>query len=440
MTPRPVSPSGGADTAGVAASAKRKVYVHVVLPLLLTSVIAYIDRINVGYAALTMNKDLGFDARVFGLGAGIFFVGYVIFEIPGALLAEKYSPRVWIARIMVSWGLICGLMAFIRTEREFYIARFLLGVAEASLYPVIYATIIPRWFARADRARALALLLTSLQISGIIGAPLAGWLLGVPLLGLKGWQGLFILEAVPAVIFGLVLTRWLADRPRDAKWLTAEEREYLTAMHERDVQAHGSTKHYTVLEALRDREVLKLCGIYFLWITGFWGFNYWMPQVLKGLSGWSNLAIGWLTVVPLTCSLAFMIAIGHSSSKTGERRWHGALCLFIGAVGLGVGAFVTNPVISFCFVTLSAVGVYGALGVWWSYPTTFLSGAAAAGAVGLINSAGNAGGFVGPYLIGWIKEKSGSFTWAWIYLAASLTAAGLLILTFKKTTREGSRP
>jgi sugar phosphate permease len=434
-----VSSSRDGDIAAVAASAKRKVYLNIVLPLMIASIIAYIDRINIGYAALTMNKDLGFDAKVFGLGAGIFFAGYVVFEIPGALLAEKYSPRMWLARIMVTWGLVCGLMAFIKSEREFFIARFLLGVAEASLYPVIYATFIPRWFPRRDRARAIALLLTSLQLSGIIGAPLAGWLLGVPVFGLKGWQGLFILEAVPAIAFGLLLPLWLADRPRDAKWLTPDEREYLTSLYEREVSAQNAAKHYTVLEAIADREVLKLCATYFLWITGFWGFNYWMPQVIKSISGWSNMAIGWLTILPMFCSLVFMLFIGHSSSKTGEKRWHGAACLLVGAVGLGVGAFISDPLLSLIPLTLSAMGVYGAFGVWWSYPTTFLSGAAAAGAIGLINSAGNIGGFVGPYITGWIKEKTGSFTGAWIYLAVSLVAAGLLILTLRKADESQAR-
>lgn len=426
-----VAPTAEGDTAAVAASAKRKVYTNIVLPLMIASVIAYIDRINVGYAKLTMIGDLGLNDRIYGFGAGIFFLGYVLFEIPGALVAEKYSPRVWIARIMVTWGVVCGLMAFIRTERGFYISRFLLGAAEASFYPVIYATIIPRWFPRVDRARAIALLLTSLPLSGIIGAPLAGWLLDIPLFGLKGWQGLFVLEAVPAILFGLVISSWLVDRPEKAKWLTKEEYAYVSRSFEREATTHSSSKRYSVGQALLDREVVKLCVIYFLWMTGFWGFNYWMPQVVKSLSGWSNLAIGWLTVPPMACALAFMLFIGHSSSKRGERRWHGAFCLLLAAFGLGVGAFITNPVVSYLFVAISAIGVFGAFGVWWSYPTTFLSGPAAAGAVGLINSVGSVGGFVGPYIIGFIKEKTGSFMWAWVYLAMSLALSGVLILTFK---------
>jgi len=416
----------------VAARVKRKVYLNVILPLFLASVIAYIDRINIGYAALTMNADLGFNPEVFGRGAGIFFAGYVLFEIPGALIAERYSRRLWLARIMVSWGIVSVLMAFMRTELHFLVLRFLLGAAEASLYPVIYASFIPRWFARADRARAIALLLTSLQISSIVGAPLAGWLLGVTFLGLKGWMCLFILEGIPAIVFGVVLSQWLADDPETARWLTPEEKAYLVDQYVRERDAAMAERRYTVLQALSDPNVLKLSLIYFLWITGFWGFNYWMPQVLKGLSGWSPLAIGLITLVPMGASLAFMLFIGHSSSKTGEKRWHGAICMFLAAFGLGAGAFVHDFGVSFVFLVVTALGVYGAFGVWWSFPTTFLSGAAAAGAVGLINSAGNVGGFVGPYVTGWIKNRTGAFTQAWAYLAGSLFLAGVLILTFSK--------
>ncbi len=416
----------------VAARAKRKAYLNIVLPLFITSVIAYLDRVNIGYAALTMNKDLGLTAQMFGMGAGIFFAGYILFEIPGALIAEKYSPRIWLARIMLTWGLVSGLMAFMVNEWHFYILRFLLGAAEASLYPVIYASCIPRWFGPKDRARAIAILLTSLQISGIVGAPMAGWLLGVPLFGFKGWQGLFIIESVPAILFAFIIIYWMADRPSEAKWLTAEEKKFLTEQYEKEVAAKVAVRHYTVLQAFREPEVLKLCLAYFLWITGFWGFNYWMPTVLKSLSGWSNLAIGWLMAIPMGISLLTMLYIGHSSSKKREKRWHGAIGMFIGAIGLGVGVFIKDPWIAFFFVILAGIGVFAPFGVWWSYPTTFLSGTAAAGAIGLINSCGNVGGFVGPYVTGWIKQATGTFTGAWVYLAISLTLAGLLILTFKK--------
>jgi sugar phosphate permease len=407
-------------------------YLHVILPCFVGSVIAYLDRINISYAALTMNADLGFSALVYGMGAGVFFAGYILLEVPGALIAERWSPRIWIARIMITWGVISFLMAFIRTEWHFYLVRFFLGAAEASFYPVVYASVIPRWFTPGERPTAIALMLTSLQISAIIGSPVAGWLLGGSVFGLQGWQMLFIAEAVPAFLFGIIILFVLSDWPADVGWLSDEEKGQLMRQFEGETAAKKAVRHYTVLQALRDREVLKLCLIYFLWITGYWGFNYWMPTVLKEVSGWSNLAIGWSIVVPMALSLAVMVYAGLSSSRTGEKRWHGALPMFIGALGMGVGAFVRDPLVNFMFVCVTAIGVFAAFGVWWSYPTTFLSGAAAAGAVGLINSFGNVGGYVGPYVTGFVKDRTGSFQWAYVYLACSLAAAGVLMLTLRK--------
>ncbi len=412
-------------------------YLHTILPLFLASVIAYLDRVNIAYAALTMNKDMGFSAGVFGMGAGIFFVGYIIFEVPGALIAERYSPRVWIARIMISWGIVCGFMAFMGSETEFYICRFLLGAAEASFYPVVYAVVIPRWFTPEERPQAISIMLTSLLVAAIIGAPLAGWLLGVALGGLKGWQVLFILEAIPATLYGVILLYVLADWPKEASWLTAEEKMALTAQYEREVAAKSMARRYTLWQALSDREVLKLCLIYFMWITGFWGFNFWMPTVLKAVSGWSNAAIGWVVVIPMTLALVGFLIVGRSSSLSGEKRWHVAIPLFIGAVGMGLGPFVHTPGASLFLVCISAIGVYVGMGVWWSYPTSFLSGSAAAGAVGMINSVGNSGGWVGPYLTGFVKDLTGSFQWAYVYLAFSLTVAALLILTLRKKLPTG---
>jgi MFS family permease len=388
--------------------------------------------VNIGYAALTMNADLGFDARVFGLGAGIFFAGYFLFEVPGALVAERFSPRLWLARIMLTWGVVCGLMAFMRTTWEFYLLRFLLGVAEASLYPVIYASCIPRFFPARERARAIAVLLASLQTAGILGAPLAGWLVDVPLLGLRGWQVLFLIEAAPAVVFAFVLPFWMADWPRDARWLTPAEKELLTEEYERELAAKAAARRYTVGQALGDREVLKLSLTYFLWITGFWGFNYWMPTVLKETSGWPNAFIGQLFAVAMVVSLVASVYTGHSSTRRDEKRWHGAFHMFLAAAGLGVGTIVHAPWVFYGCLVLAAIGTYAPMAVWWSYPTTFLSGAAAAGAVGLINSIGNLGGFVGPYVTGWMKQQTGSFAGALLYLAASLVAAGALILTLRK--------
>jgi sugar phosphate permease len=419
-------------------SLDRKRLLHVVLPLFIGSVIAYLDRVNLAYAALTMNEDLGFSASVFGLGAGIFFAGYVLFEIPGALIAERWSARIWLARIMVSWGAVSCLMAFVRSEWPFYLLRFLLGAAEASFYPVAYATVIPRWFTPDERPRAIAVMLASLPISAIVGSPLAGWLLTCEVLGFRGWQTLFLLEAVPAVLFGIVLWFWLKDRPEDAAWLSDTEKERLSAAYAREVSEKQAWKHYTVWQALGDREVLKLCLIYFLWITGYWGYNFWTPTVLQEASGWSSLRVGWMLVIPMSLALGSLLWLGYSSSRTGEKRWHGATPLFLAALGMGVGALLHDPVWGFVGVCLAGVGVYGAFGVWWSYPTTFLSGAAAAGAIGLINSCGNVGGFLGPYFTGVLKETTGSVEAAYVGLAGSLLAAGLLMLTLRQSSRQRS--
>lgn len=408
----------------------RKRYIHILLPLFIGSIIAYLDRVNIAYAALTMNKDLGFSAEIFGMGAGIFFFGYILFEIPGAIIAEKWNPKGWLMRIMITWGIVSFLMAFITKPWHFYLLRFLLGSAEASFYPVLYASIIPRWFTPAERPKAIALMLTSLQVSAIIGSPLAGLLLDISFFGFKGWQLLFICEAIPALLFGILLYFILSNEPNQVTWLTDAEKKYLSdeLLHEQKQKI----QHYTVWQALKDREVLKLSLIYFLWITGFWGFNYWMPTVIKELSGWSNIAIGFLFAIPMTLSLIVMVYIGHSSSKTGEKRLHGAIPLCIAAIGLGIGVFIKDPVINMIFVCLGAIGVFGPFGVWWSYPTTFLSGAAAAGAIGLINSSGNIGGYVGPYLIGIIKDITNSFELSFVILACMVLVSGIMMLTLKK--------
>ncbi|MBT5927518.1 MAG: MFS transporter, partial [Verrucomicrobia bacterium] len=252
------------DQPAVAVRARRKAYRNIILPLFITSIIAYLDRINLSYAALTMNEDLGFSDTVFGLGAGIFFAGYVLFEIPGALIAERFSPKWWLARIMITWGIVSGLMAFMTQVWEFYLLRFLLGAAEASLYPVLYASCVPRWFVPRDRPRAIALMLTSLQLSSIIGAPLAGWVLGLQFFGMEGWQGLFIIEAVPAVIFAFILVRWMADTPAEAKWLAEDEKQWLITQFKEENARKKSVKDYTIWQALSDKEVIKLCITYFL--------------------------------------------------------------------------------------------------------------------------------------------------------------------------------
>ena len=408
-----------------------KIYKRILLPTFLVSVCAYLDRINLSYAALSMNRDLGLSAGAFGLGAGIFFIGYFLFSIPGALIAEKYGVTKWLAASMVAWGLVAGLMAFVKTPWQFYAVRFLLGSLESSAYPIFYGTVIPRWFSDEHRPLALSVLLTSLQVSAIVGAPLAGWLLGVPLFHLKGWQVLFLLEALPPMLLAAALPQWMADRPNDATWLSTADKEFL-ATQMRPPAATENRANYTVWQALRDRVVLKLSFTYSLWIVGYWAFGYWLPTVLQGVTGWTNLETGFAIDLPMALSLIAMVWNGHHSSKTGERRWHMAVPLFIGSAAMLLLTTTRDPIWAFGYLCIAGIAIYAPIGIWWSLPTSLLSGAAAAGAAGLINSFGNMGGFLGPYLTGVLKDMTGSYTWAWIALSAAMACAGFLVLTLKQ--------
>jgi sugar phosphate permease len=333
---------------------------------------------------------------------------------------------------MLTWGIVTSLMGFVHTEIQFYIVRFLVGAAEASFYPVCYSAIVPRWFNAKERPKALSVLLTSMLVSSIIGSPLAGVILNVKAFGFEGWQMLFLMEGSMAFIFGIILIFWLKDWPEDVNWLTAQEKKKIRADYEKEIAVKNSIKKYTLWEALKDKTVLKLCFIYFMWVTGFWGFGFWLPTVLKSVSGLSNSSVSWLIIIPMSAALAGFIFNGNSSSRTGETKWHIALPLFIGAAGMAFGTMVSNPVLSFIFTCVTAIGVYVGMGVWWSVPISFLSGPAAAGATGLINSVGNMGGWVGPYFVGFIKNSTGSYTTAYICLSVSLIISGLVMLTLKK--------
>ena len=408
---------------------------HIIFPVFLVSVIAFLDRVNIAYAGMTMTQQLDWlTPEVFGAGSGMFFLGYFFFEIPGSLVAARFDACKWIARIMFTWGLICGLLAFMQNSWQFYLFRFLLGACEASLYPVIYAVLFPRWFLAKERAAAISLMLTSLLIASIIGSPIAGILLEFRILGFEGWQCLFLIEAVPALVFTFVFLFWVKDRPDKVSYLTPLEKEYLNTTIAAEEAAKESVKKYTIWQSLTDKQVWRLCVIYFTWITGFWGFNFWMPQVLKGVSGWSPSLVGFAIIFPMGVALIAQVLVGKSSSKTGEKRWHVAGCMFLGAVGLICAPFIHDGLLSLIFVSITAIGVYAPMGTWWSVPTTFLTGAAAAGATALINSIANLGGYVGPYMLGVIKQNTGSTEDGYFALGAMLIISGLVMLTLPKKT------
>ena len=403
---------------------------HIIFPVFLVSVIAFLDRVNIAYAGMTMTQQLDWlTPEVFGAGSGMFFLGYFFFEIPGSLVAARFDACKWIARIMFTWGLVCGLLAFMQNSWQFYLFRFLLGACEASLYPVIYAVLFPRWFLAKERAAAISLMLTSLLIAAIIGI-----LLEFRILGFEGWQCLFLIEAIPALVFTFVFLFWVKDRPDKVSYLTPLEKEYLNTTIAAEEAAKESVKKYTIWQSLTDKQVWRLCVIYFTWITGFWGFNFWMPQVLKGVSGWSPSLVGFAIIFPMGAALIAQVLVGKSSSKTGEKRWHVAGCMFLGAVGLICAPFIHDGLLSLISVSITAIGVYAPMGTWWSVPTTFLTGAAAAGATALINSIANLGGYVGPYMLGVIKQNTGSTDGGYFALGAMLIISGLVMLTLPKKT------
>src|SRR5437667_6860191 len=301
--------------------------------LLLLYIIAFLDRMNVGAAALQMPGDLGFSDRVVGLGAGICFLGYFLLEIPGALIAERWSARRWIARIMISWGILTVLMAFIHTIREFYLVRFLVGAAEAGFFPavIVYLT---HWFRYADRAKAAAFFYAAMPLSYVIGSPLAGWLLGMSWLGLRGWRWLFILEGIPAIVLGIITLFYLTDWPREATWLPSEEREWITAKLNEEKKAKQRAHSYSILQALHHRDIILLTFCYFFALTGNYGIAFWLPTLLKRLSGLSDMNVTLLASLPYLAGFVFQQFNGWHSDRTHERRWHAALPVLLSGVFL----------------------------------------------------------------------------------------------------------
>ena len=401
--------------------------------LFILFVIAYLDRVNVSYAALQMKGDLSFTDEVLGFGAGIFFWGYFLLEIPGSILVEKWSARRWIARIMISWGIVAMLMAFVQTKNQFYALRFVLGLAEAGFFPglIVY---LSHWFRAADRAKTIGIFMAALPVANIIGSPLSGLLLNVNYLGLHGWRWLFIVEGIPAVIFGIITIFFLTDWPKEAAWLPADEREWLQHELAREHQEKVTAQPLRILQAFRHREVVILALAYFFIVSSLYGFTFWLPSIIKKQSGSSNLRVTLLAAIPYCVGLVAILLVGWSSDRTKERRWHTALSML--AVSLGLMLAVTlqdHFALSLAMFCLAAAGIYAYLPGFWSLPTSFLSGTAAAAAVGMINSIGNLGGYVGPHVVGYLSMLTQSFFGGVIYLSLSALVAALLVLSLRAT-------
>jgi len=425
----------------VAQRGRRRIARRLLPFLFLLYVIAFLDRMNVGAAALQMPHDLGFSEGVIGFGAGIFFLGYFLLEIPGALIVERWGARRWIARIMITWGMMTVLMAFIHTSRQFYIVRFLVGAAEAGFLPgvIVYLTY---WFRYQDRGKAVAFFYAANPLSYVVGSPLAGLLLGLSWLGMRGWRWLFIIEGVPAVVLGIVTLWYLTDWPRLAKWLPDDEKRWITTELQREKEAKKQRHSYSVWQALRHRDVLLLTACYFCAMTGSYGIAFWLPTILKRLSGKSDLKVTLLAALPYIAAFITQQVNGWHSDRTRERRWHAALPVFLCGVALALAVvYRDNLVVAICLFVIAGGSFYGFQPVFWAVPTLFLSESAAAASIGLINSVGNLGGFVGPMVMGYLAHRTHSFSAGLLYLVASLfVAGGLMLAVGRKSTAGQANP
>jgi ACS family tartrate transporter-like MFS transporter len=397
-----------------------------ILPLVLVAYcVAYVDRANIAVAALTMNKDLGFSAFTYGLGAGIFFLGYVLFEVPSNLILERVGARLWITRIMFTWGILSAACVFITGPKSFFVIRFLLGVAEAGFFPgvVLYFTY---WFPDRYRGRIIATLFLAVPGANALSNVVSGAILEMNgVLGLRGWQWVFLIEAAPAVILSFVVLRTMVDRPALAGWLTADERQWLERELAEERDRVEARERLTLSKALMDPRVINLSIIWMLTVTAGYGTGFFMPQIVKGL-GLSNLMTGVASAIPFLVGMIALLIWGWSSDRSRERRWHLISASMMGSVGFVAAGLLGSSFWSLAAMSLALAGIYGVRPSFWPLPSIFLSGTAAAGGIALINSIGNLGGYVGPFIVGWIKDSTNSFEIALYFLAACSLASGVV--------------
>lgn len=412
----------------------RKLTVRIVPFVMLLYFVAYLDRVNIGFAALTMNADIGLSDAAFGLGAGIFFIGYFLFEVPSNLILHRIGARRWIARIMLTWGIVSMTMALVRDETSFYILRFLLGAAEAGFFPgiVLY---LSYWFPARHRAGITAMFMAAVPVSTAIGSPLSGALLELDgLLGLKGWQWMFLIEGFPAILLAFVVLRFLTDRPADAIWLAPAEREWLTEEMGKEIVADQNDHSWrTALIKLRDLRVLSLGLVYFGTSAGLYTLGIWSPQMIAQ-HGTTPFITGLLNAVPSTFAVMAMILWARHSDRTRERTWHVVLPCLAAAVGLVLAAGATSLAGVIAALILVNIGISACKPPLWSLPTLFLSGAGAAAGIAAINAIGNLGGFLGPALIGWGREATGSFSSGLLAVAGMLVFSSIVVLRLGRAT------
>lgn len=405
----------------------RKVTWRLLPFLVLCYVAAYLDRVNIGFARLQMLDDLRFSETVYGLGAGIFFVGYFLFEVPSNMILLRAGARVWIGRIMISWGLVSAAFAFVSTPGMFYFLRFLLGVAEAGFFPgiILYLT---HWYPAERRAHMVAIFMTATPLAGVFGGPLSGWVMqsfaGVN--GWAGWQWLFVVEAIPSIVMGVLVLLYLDNGIAQARWLDEGEKRLL--QQRLDADRAAVARHPSLRAVFADRRVWLMCAIYFCYVMGHYGLTFWLPTLVQAAGVRSTLEIGIVTAIPYAGAVLFMIALARSADRRRERRWHTAGSLVLGALGLLASIFAgTHTTTAVASLTVAAAGVFGAGPVFWSLPTAFLGGTAAAAGIAAVNSVGNLAGFVSPYVVGWLKDLTDTTAAGMYAVTAALLLGALLV-------------
>ena len=419
----------------------RKVTLRIIPFMFLLYIVSYLDRANIGYAALEMNKELALTSEAFGFISGIFFIGYFLFEVPSNVMLNKYGARVWIARILVTWGAIAAATAFAQTANQLYVLRFFLGVAEAGFFPgvIVYLTY---WFRAKELATTVALFTAAIPVSYIIGAPLSTWIMdNIKWFDWSGWRWMLFLEGVPAVFLGIACFLFLTDKPEQAKWLTQQEKDWLLAELERDRQSRKNVKRLGVLQTMVNKKVLYLAFIYFVYQCGSLGVGYWMPQIIRGFSSdLSHTQIGLIAMVPYIVATAAMIIWSRSSDRRNERKMHSAIPLAVAALGLIGAGMLPSAVASMAMICVALSGLYSFKSPFWALPTLFLDRATAAVSIALINSIGNLGGFVGPSMIGVVKGNSQSAATGLLFLSALLVIAFLMTALMRVTNKDPDQP
>jgi D-galactonate transporter len=414
------------------ATTYRKVMWRLMPFLFLCYVLAYIDRVNVGFAKLQMQQDLRMSDSAYGLGAGIFFIGYFFFEVPSNMILQRVGARFWIGPIMIVWGVVSACTMLVRSATSFYAVRFLLGIVESGFFPgvILYLTF---WFTKKHRARMVAVFMSAIPVSGIIAGPISGWILA-RMNGaghLSAWQWLFLMEGIPSLIAGAITLYFLTDNPAEARWLDGREKSLVLARLQEEEHAKrgaGQARH-RFTDAFRSPQVWLLCLVYFGITAGNYGIGFWLPQVIKETITNSPLAIGWLSIIPYTGAAIAMLTVGHHSDVKGERRWHFALCGTLGAAAFAASSVRGIPGgIGLAALTLATMGILSAHALFWALPTAILSGSAAAAGIAWINSVGNLAGYVSPFLVGTIRDRTHSMTLALLALSAAALASALISL------------